>query len=151
VIKIPAIEALDNHLSRVSEILQALDSLLIYPVRVVVLRERTVVHIRQLACHLPIIEEVVDVHLIDVPALVQWALVRGGPLGLGGITMLLIQERVEVALLALEAQAHSEVVVVVLLGAFDAIRVERTFHPGVVEHLWDRNPVLRDKLEHALD
>jgi len=61
-IQVSSVETLDNHLPGVSEVLQYADGLFIDAVGVVVLRQRTVVHVGKLAGHLAVIEEVVDEH-----------------------------------------------------------------------------------------
>lgn len=61
-IQVSSVEALDHHLPGVSEVLQYADGLFIDAVGVVVLSQRTVVHVGELAGHLAVIEEVVDEH-----------------------------------------------------------------------------------------
>ena len=61
-IQVSSVETLDHHLPGVSEVLQDADGLFIDAVGVVVLCQRTVVHVGKLAGHLAVIEEVVDEH-----------------------------------------------------------------------------------------
>jgi len=138
VVQVPTVQALDHHLPRVAKVLEHADRFLIDSVRVIVLRERAIVHVGQLARYLAIVKEVVHVYLVDV-TLVERTLVRRG------------QQGVQVALLALEAETRSEVMVVIFLCALDAIWVQGTLHPRVVEDLWDRDSLVRDQHEHSLD
>ena len=55
-IQVSSVEALDHHLPGVSEVLQDADGFFIDAVGVVVLRQRTVVHVGKLAGHLAVIE-----------------------------------------------------------------------------------------------
>lgn len=137
-IQIPTVQALDDHLPWISKVLEHADRFLVDSMRVIVLRERAIVHVGQLARYLAIVEQVVHVYLVDV-TLVERALVLRG------------QQGVHVALLTLEAETRSEVVVVVLFCAFDAIRVQGTLHPRVVEDLRDRDSLVRDQHEHPLN
>jgi hypothetical protein len=61
-IQVSSVETLDHHLPGVSKVLQDADGLFIDTVGVVVLCQRTVVHVGKLAGHLAVIEEVVDEH-----------------------------------------------------------------------------------------
>ena len=61
-IQVSSVEALDHHLPGVSKVLQDADGLLIDAVGIVVLSQRTVVHVGKLAGHLTVIKEVVDKH-----------------------------------------------------------------------------------------
>ena len=61
-IQVSSVETLDHHLPGVSEVLQDADGLFIDAVGVVVLRQRTVVHVGKLAGHLAVIKEVVNEH-----------------------------------------------------------------------------------------
>jgi hypothetical protein len=53
--------------------------------------------------------------------------------------------------LALEAQAHAEIVVIVILGPFYAVWVKCSLHEGVIQDFGDRNSLVRDKHKHTLD
>jgi hypothetical protein len=61
-IKVSSVETLDHHLAGVSKVLQDADGLLIDAVSIVVLSQRTVVHVGKLTGHLTVIEEIVDEH-----------------------------------------------------------------------------------------
>ena len=65
------------------------------------------------------------------------------------------REWVEVALLALEAEAHVEIMVVfiVLCLAFNwqAIRSQDVLQPCMLQNLGNRHPIFGPKLEHALN
>lgn len=85
-IEIAPLEALNHHLARISKVLEDADGLLVYSMRIVVLGEGAVVHVGELACYLPVVEEVVDVNGMDVPFLIEGALVLRGaarPIGRG--------------------------------------------------------------------
>jgi hypothetical protein len=59
-IQVSSVETLDHHLAGISKVLQDADGLLIDAVGIVVLCQRTVVHVGKLTCHLTVIEEIVD-------------------------------------------------------------------------------------------
>jgi hypothetical protein len=138
VIQVPTVQALNDHLPWISKVLEHADRFLIDSMRVIVLRECAIVHVGQLARYLAIVEQVVHVYLVDV-TLVERPLVGRG------------QQRVQVALLTLEAEAGPEVVVIVFLCAFNAVWVQRALHPRVVEYLGDRDSLVWDQHEHPLN
>ena len=61
-IQVSSVETLDNHLPGVSKVLQDTDGLFINAVGIIVLSQRTVVHVGKLAGHLAVIEEVIYEH-----------------------------------------------------------------------------------------
>ena len=65
-IEIASVEALYDHLSLVAEVLQDPDRFLINSMGIIVLGEGAIVHVGELAGHLPIIEEVIYIHLVYV-------------------------------------------------------------------------------------
>lgn len=110
---------------------------------VVILCQATIVHVRELRCHEAIIEQVVNVYLIDVPARIKRALIyshcsRGvSHRSCPRCRISLTQQRIQIAFLPLETYACAEIMIVILLGAFDALGVQGSLHPGVVEYLWN--------------
>ena len=69
-IQISSVQALNDHLAGIPKVLEDPDSLLIDSMGVVVLSECAVVHVGQLAGDLPIVKQIVDIHLVDVASLV---------------------------------------------------------------------------------
>ena len=135
-VQVASVKALDHHVTRVSEVLKHADSLLINAMGVVVLSESTVIHVRQLARDLAIVEKVVYVNLIDVPSLEHAISLLAAGDRLLTLTSL-IKEGIQIALLSLETQAHAEVMIIILLGTFNTIGVQSSFHPCMVEDLRD--------------
>jgi hypothetical protein len=65
-IEIASVEALYDHLSLVAEVLQDPDRFLINSMGIIVLGEGAIVHVGELAGHLPVIEEIIYIHLVYV-------------------------------------------------------------------------------------
>jgi hypothetical protein len=74
-IQITAIEAFDDHLSWIAKVFEYPYRFFIYSVGIIILSEGTVVHVGELASNLSIIEEVINVHFINVAVLVERTLI----------------------------------------------------------------------------
>jgi hypothetical protein len=61
-VEITSVEALNNHLPWVSEVLQDADRFLINSMSIIILSKSTVVHVGELAGNLAVIEQIIDQH-----------------------------------------------------------------------------------------
>ena len=74
-IEIASVEALYDHLSLVAEVLQDPDRFLINSMGIIVLGEGAIVHVGELAGHLPVIEEIIYIHLVYVATCIKRGLI----------------------------------------------------------------------------
>jgi hypothetical protein len=140
-IKVSFVQGLNYHGPGIAKIFKNSYRFLIYSMGVVVLSDCTVVGIGEFARNIAVVEEVINVDHVNVASLIEGTLVVSSL-----ILLSLLEEWVEVALLPLERQPCPEIMVILVLGPFNPLRIQSSFHEGMTQYLWYRYPVVR--LQH---